>query len=441
MKSTRELVAERNQLISDNRKLLDANGGNLNAEQGAEYDKRDKDIDRLSDEIQARHVNDQRRERLAKYDQILAQVTDRQTDPTDPGRQDNAGKLGTLKLGKAILSEEDLKELDPQLSAALAERASEKYAKSFRKYLRFGKAGAESLGLQTGNNPQGGYLTSMGFLARFIKFLDDATPIRGLATVLPATAEKSVGALSYDTDYNDADWTAEVPASDLSEDDAARFGRRELMPHLLTKLIKTSRKMLRSSSLGLEDFIAQRLAYKFSISENKAYLTGNGNQRPLGLFVASDSGIPTSRDKVCASTSAFTADEVIDLMGNVKDQYRARGTLLCHRDFRTRARKLKDANNQYLLTMHNNDGIAVETIFGRPVVTDENAPNTYSASQYIAVFGDFSFYWIQDGIDLEIQRLDELFSLRNQVGWVARKETDAMPVLAEAFSRLQLAAA
>ena len=36
------------------------------------------------------------------------------------------------------------------------------------------------------------------------------------------------------------------------------------------------------------------------------------------------------------------------------------------------------------------------------------------------------------------KRLDELFALKNQVGWVGRKETDGMPVLAEAFSRLKL---
>jgi hypothetical protein len=50
---------------------------------------------------------------------------------------------------------------------------------------------------------------------------------------------------------------------------------------------------------------------------------------------------------------------------------------------------------------------------------DENAPTRSPPASTSPAVGDFSFYWIQDGIGLEIQRLDELFALTNQVGWLA----------------------
>ena len=53
--------------------------------------------------------------------------------------------------------------------------------------------------------------------------------------------------------------------------------------------------------------------------------------------------------------------------------------------------------------------------------------------------GDFSYYWIADSLGMQIQRLDELYAASNQVGFIGRLETDAMPVLAEAFARVKLA--
>jgi HK97 family phage major capsid protein len=71
----------------------------------------------------------------------------------------------------------------------------------------------------------------------------------------------------------------------------------------------------------------------------------------------------------------------------------------------------------------------------------EFAPNTFTASQYVAIVGDFKAgYYIVDSLQLEIEILTELFTLKNQQGVLGRKETDGMPVLEEAFSRLKLSA-
>jgi hypothetical protein len=39
---------------------------------------------------------------------------------------------------------------------------------------------------------------------------------------------------------------------------------------------------------------------------------------------------------------------------------------------------------------------------------------------------------------MQIQRLDELYATTNQVGFISRLESDAMPVLEEAFVRVKL---
>jgi HK97 family phage major capsid protein len=55
------------------------------------------------------------------------------------------------------------------------------------------------------------------------------------------------------------------------------------------------------------------------------------------------------------------------------------------------------------------------------------------------MLGDFSFYWIVDALDAAIQVLDQLYAESNQTGYIIRSESDAMPVLEEAFVRSKLA--
>ena len=76
---------------------------------------------------------------------------------------------------------------------------------------------------------------------------------------------------------------------------------------------------------------------------------------------------------------------------------------------------------------------------GIPVFMSEYAPNTFTTGLYAGIIGDFSFYWIADALDMQLQRLVELYAAANQTGFLMRSETDGMPVLEEAFARLKTA--
>ena len=81
-----------------------------------------------------------------------------------------------------------------------------------------------------------------------------------------------------------------------------------MKPHVLTKLVKASIKELMVLP-QVSDLIADRLGYKFGVTEEKAFMTGNGTNKPLGIFVASDNGIKTSSDvSTSNTTTAVTFD-------------------------------------------------------------------------------------------------------------------------------------
>jgi HK97 family phage major capsid protein len=318
--------------------------------------------------------------------------------------------------------------------AVVNPRAEDSYRDAFNNYLM---SGGFNAALQVTQDDTGGFtVASEQFVNRLIKKMDDLVFIRGLATVMPVTNAKSLGAPSLDSDPDDADWTSEI--KNVNEDAGMKFGKRELSPQLLTKLVKVSQKLLRSSGQGIEALVADRLAYKFAITQEKAFLTGDGNGKPLGVFTASNSGISTNRDVSTGnSTTAMTFDGLKSAKWALKAQYLRNAGWIFHRDGVAQIDKLKDNDGQYLWQPSVQVG-APDLLLSIPLRISEYAPNTFTTGKYTGILGDFSHYWIADALDFSIQRLMELFAATNQVGYIGRLESDGMPVLEEAFVRVKL---
>ena len=323
--------------------------------------------------------------------------------------------------------------------------------RAFRKFLRNGYAAMterEQRALQMDSDIAGGFLVApQDFVARIILFVKDNVYLRQLGTVMSVMNAESLGVPSLDADPADSNWTAELASG--SEDSTMILGKRELRPHPLAKRIKISNKLIRASTMDPEALVIDRLGYKFGITMEKAYLNGTGAEQPLGLFTASNVGIDTSRDfgSGVNGTTAITADGLIGAKYTLKAAYWDRPSTrwLFSRQAISQIRRLKDANGQYLWA----PGIAgvrvgdvaagiPDTIVDTPYHVSEYVPNTFTTGLYVGIIGDMSFYWIADAMQLQIQRLIELYAEQNQVGLIGRLETDGMPVLAEAFVRVIL---
>ena len=128
----------------------------------------------------------------------------------------------------------------------------------------------------------------------------------------------------------------------------------------------------------------------------------------------------------------------IECKYSLKAQYRRQAKWIFSREAIKMIRKLKDGEGNYLWRA----GISSDrpdTILDLPFGESEYCPNTFTSGQYVGIIGDFSFYWIVDALDMQVAVLSELYAESNQTGYIGRKETDAMPVIAEAFGRVTLA--
>lgn len=399
-----------------NERAIKDNGRLLNTEERTQYDAAIKDVNDLKTEID-------RLERAAELEKEMAAVTTR-----------DAGDVTTARGIVTHASQADVEVAKRQQAA-------------FAKFLRSGLTvlnEAEQRDLSVGSGPDGGFtVVPKEWAAGLIKFVDDQTFIRQKATKHTLTAAESLGMVSLDTDVSDAEWTSELATG--SDDSALKFGQRELKPSPLAKRIKVSNKLIRISSKPIEQLVMERFGYKFGVTEEKAFLTGNGVGKPLGLFVASNDGIPTSRDvstggtsiaATDATTSKAAATALINAKYALKGQYWSRAEWLFHRDIMSVLAKLTDANGQYLLR----EGLRAgepDRVTNLPINMSEFAPNTNTTGLYVGLLGDFSYYHIADALSIQVQRLVELYAESNKTGFIARKETDGMPVLGEAFVRLK----
>ncbi|KLL11587.1 hypothetical protein FrCorBMG51_11175 [Protofrankia coriariae] len=401
----RELKAKRTKLGADAKAIMDVAstaGRNLTPEEEATFDQ-------LLDE------RDQVDATIDRAQRLLDDERDRLDD--DPDEPDGPGNRGG----------------DDQMAA-------------WRSFLVGGRSAltaAQARALNAGNDPDGGFLVAPEqFVQQLLAVVDDLTPLRGLATVQRLTTSESLGVPTRDSDLADAEWTSEVGTG--TQDDGLQFGKRELRPHPLAKRVLVSRKLLRVAAIGPEAIVRDRLAYRHATAQENAFMTGDGNQKPLGLFTASADGISTARD-VDISTDAATfvnvatgnaADDLIDAKYTLKPQYHPRAQWLFHRLVLASVRKLKDGDGNYVWR----PGLATDrpdTILDIPYILSEFAPSTFANNDYVGLLGDFSFYWIVDALQFEVQRLVELYAETNQIGFIGRAEVDAMPVLEEPFVRLQ----
>ena len=316
----------------------------------------------------------------------------------------------------------------------------------FRSWLRNGATGAaqgdpdgyrEFRSLSAGIDTEGGYLVAPErFIAELIKNIDDLAFIRTWSTTQQVAGAESLGIPSLDADPGDADWTTELATG--NEDDSMGFGKRALHPHPLAKRIKISNELLRRSTLPVESIVRERLAYKFAITQEKAFLIGSGAGRPLGVFVASADGISASRDISADNTAtAVTFDGLQNAKFTLKAGHRRNARWLFHRDAIKQLSKIKDNDNRYIWQQSVQVG-EPDRLLGLPYFESEFVPNTFTTGLYVGILGDFSYYWIADDIQMQVQRLVELYAETNQVGLILRAATDAMPVLEEAFVRVKL---
>jgi len=293
----------------------------------------------------------------------------------------------------------------------------------------------------TSDSPGGGFaIAPEKFVDELQELVQKETVLYPLVDQIPVTGAGSLGLPYESTDASDASWTQEVPTYDTAADNAWAFGKRELNPINLVKLIKVSKQLLATSAFDMDALAQKKIAKKLAQAFEAGITTGNGSGAPLGIFTASNDGVPTSRDIATTGvgTGVIASDDLIDMYMKLRPGYRKNAVWIMNTAILKDIMKLKDKNGQYLW----HESIRVgepSTLLGLPVIESEFAPSAKTANSYMIVLGDMSKYKFAYWKGLDVTVAKELFAGKNQVGFFGHTLADGCPCDPEAFSRLKAA--
>ena len=180
------------------------------------------------------------------------------------------------------------------------------------------------------------------------------------------------------------------------------------------------------NAFGLESYILDQFGKALANAEEDAFLNGDGNGKPLGLFAAAGGGTVAN-----TLTAAIKSDDMLDLVYALKRPYRKNAAFIMNDKTLASLRKLKDNNGAYIWQPSYQAG-EPDRILGYIVHTSEYVPENAIA------FGDYSYYNIGDRGTRSFKQLTELFAGNGMIGYVAKERVDGKLILPKAVQILKL---
>ena len=348
-----------------------------------------------------------------------------------------------INLGKEIDRLERRVALDLELSKAVGKpivdtpycennksksfRESSKYKDAFWKVMRNKGSFEVKNALEKGTDSEGGYLVPDEFEHTLIQALEEENIFRDLANVIQTSSgDRKIPVVATKGTASWVDEEGTIPESDDS------FSQVSIGAYKLATMIKVSEELLNDSVFDLESYIATEFGRRIGNKEEEAFIIGDGSSKPTGILSATGGG---KLGKTTSGVTSISFDDIMDLFYSLKSPYRKNAAFIMNDSTVKAIRKLKDGNGNYIWQPSMTAGTP-DTILNCPVLTSTYMPEVAAGNKTIA-FGDFKYYWIADRQGRSFKRLNELYAVTGQVGFVATQRVDGKLILSEAVKYMQ----
>lgn len=380
-----ELREKRLEVWNKAKDFLDSHrkDGVLSVEDDAAYSLMETELDNLAKEIV-------RQEKLERYEQEMAK------NLSEPLTEKPNNTIPAVKTG----------------------RASDAYRKAMIDAMRCNFKRVDNI-LQEGVDADGGYLVPEEYDSRIIDILNEENIMRKLGTTITTSGQHKINIAATKPA---AAWIEEGGALQFGE---ATFAQTLLDAHKLHVAVKITEELLYDNAFNLESYIVNEFGKAIANAEEDAFLNGDGQGKPLGLFAAAGGGT------VAASVATPKADDLISLVYDLKRPYRKNAGFIINDKTLALLRQLKDGNGAYMWQPSLQAG-EPDTFLGYHLYTSQFAPENAIA------FGDFSYYNIGDRGVRSWQELRELYAGNGMIAYVSKERVDGKLILPEAVQILSL---
>lgn len=206
------------------------------------------------------------------------------------------------------------------------------------------------------------------------------------------------------------------------------FDKLKISAYKIGGVIKLSAELLNDSPQNIENYITERTALYLRRTLEDTFINGDGKKKPTGLSVSAKEGLRL------ATAQGVTSDELVNFMFSLKAPYAQNACWLVSDDFAKAIYKLVDKQGRPLFLPALSQG-APETLLGKKMLR-VSAMDGFASGKVPAFFGDFKYYeiWTRKGMSFE--RINELFTLTDQIGVKVSQRLDAKLTDDEAVKKL-----
>ena len=328
-----------------------------------------------------------------------------------------------------------------QKNAKVRPTATAEYNEAFWNMMRGNNSLEVRDALSVGVDQNGGFTVPDEFEHQLIQALEENNIFRTLAKTIHTNS--GTRTIPIATDSGTASWIEEGAA--IQESDMS-FAQETLSAYKLGCMIKVSNELLNDSAFNIAAHIAQRFGVRFGNAEEDAFINGTGPSANPQTTPSQPTGILTSLTPTAGNTTANAQtvhfDNIYKLYYSLKSPYRRKAAFLCNETLLLQLMLIKDKNDNYIWK----PGLEVgkpDTILGRPIYTSGYMPAitgnaTQDKNKKVLLFGDFSYYWIADRQSRTLKRLNELYAVTDQVGFIGTQRVDGKLILPEAMQVMAL---
>jgi HK97 family phage major capsid protein len=329
----------------------------------------------------------------------------------------------------AIASEEVVAEVVPAVEISKMD--------AFEGYLRNGIHNVKSevrANLVTTSDANGGYIVPDEFKSELYQALKHYSNVMDVATVISTSHGRTIDMPKIDETTVVAAWGAE--SASLSATDMT-YGTANIGANMLRTMVLLSIELIQDNDVNLTGQIANLFAARFGRALEESFTNGDGTSNtPTGFMHNITTG------KTAAGATAFTREELVDLIHSVDKAYRANPSFRMVMNDSTLAEIRKMAfgtgDDRPLYTQGNATVGEPTRVEGVPVVINSAMPNVGTGLKPIAV-GDFSKFIIRQAGSYSFRRLDERFADNLQVAFLGYSRFDSMVIDDNAFRVLEMA--
>lgn len=318
-------------------------------------------------------------------------------------QQQRDGLLGSIKNGLEARAKMTNKQKDQQLRTAFANFVVGNIS----------EAEARALGIEAGN---GSVTVPEVIASEVITYAQEENLLRKYGTVVRTSGDVKYPILVKKADAN---VNKKERSTDIAET-AIQFDEILLDPAEFDALATVTKKLLKMSGVPVEDIVVEELKKAYVRKEINYMFNGDdaGNENP-GALAKKAVAFEKPLDLTAAGAGQKLYDALIEFKNTPVTEVMKKGRFIINRAALTAIEKMKTDDGFPLLRPFTQaeGGIGYQLV-GYPVDWTDAADKKGKPDTPVLYFGDFSAFKIQEVIGaLEIQKLVEKFSGKNQIGF------------------------